>query len=84
MSLCSNIPSTEGDACIGKAWKGNECMENWSFRYNKIGILPSRTHVSTIVSLHHSDTNETPVVKARGELHKDAICYFEEILEAES
>ena len=41
-------------------------------------ILPSCSHVGTIVWLHF---NETPGEKARRELHKDASCCFEKILE---
>ena len=48
----------------------------------KAGISPSFNHVSTIVWLHHLDSYKTLVEKARWELHKNAACYFQQILEA--
>ena len=47
-----------------------------------MGILPSYSHVITIVWLHHLDFNKIPGEKAKQELHKDAVCYFEQILES--
>ena len=44
-------------------------------------ILLSCSHVSTIVWLQHLDFNRVPGEKARWELHKDAVCCFEQILE---
>ena len=55
-------------------------MEICSLWQNKKGIHPSYSIVITIVSLHHSNFNETPIEKARSELHKDATCYLEQIL----
>ena len=48
-----------------------------------MAILPSSSHVSIAVWLHHFDFNETPGEKARLELHKNATCSFQQILEAE-
>ena len=45
-----------------------------------MGILRSCSLVSTVVWLHHF--NKTPREKARWELHKDAACCFEQLLEA--
>ena len=45
-----------------------------------MGLLPSSNRISTTVWLHHLDLNEMLGVKAKQELHKDAACYFEEIL----
>ena len=47
-----------------------------------MGILPSCSHVSTTVWLHHSDLNEMLGDKARWELHNDSTFCFEQILEA--
>ena len=44
-------------------------------------ILPSGSHVSTIVWLHHLDLNETRGRNARWELHKDTVNCLEHILE---
>ena len=41
-----------------------------------------RYYVCIIVWLHHLNFNETPSEKAKWELFKDAVCYFEQILEA--
>ena len=41
-------------------------------------------HVRTIVWLHHLDSNEIHIEKARRELNKNVACYFERILEAAS
>ena len=43
-------------------------------------ILPSCSHVSTIVWLHHMNFSKVFGKKARWKLHKDAMCYFEQIL----
>ena len=45
-------------------------------------ILPSCSHISIIVWLQHLDSNKMPGEKARWELHKNAACCFEQILEA--
>ena len=42
-------------------------------------ILLSCSHISTTAWLHHLDFNEI-----EWELHKDALCYFKQILEAVS
>ena len=44
-------------------------------------ILPSCSHVSATVWLHHLDSNKMLGEKARWELHKVAMCCFEQILE---
>ncbi len=44
-------------------------------------ILPSCSHLSTNVCLYHLDSNETFEAKDRWELHKDAVCTPEQILE---
>ena len=41
-------------------------------------------HVSAIAWLHLMDANKTPKERATWELHKDAACYFEQILEVAS
>ena len=46
-----------------------------------MGFLPSCGYVSTSIWMHHLDTNEIHE-KARWELHKNATCCFEQILEA--
>ena len=45
-------------------------------------ILPSCSHVSILVGLHHLDFYKMLKEKARWKLHKDAACCFEQILEA--
>ena len=45
-------------------------------------ILPSGSHVSTVVWLHHLEFNESPGEKARWELYKDGTCCLEQVLEA--
>ena len=47
-----------------------------------MGILPSCSYVGTSVWLHYLDSYETLREKARCKLNKDAICWFEHILEA--
>ena len=47
-----------------------------------MGILPSYSHVITIVWSHHLDSDKTIGEKARQELHKDAAYCFEQIQEA--
>ena len=47
-----------------------------------MGILLSCSYVSTTVWMHHMDFDETLGEKVRWKLHKDAICYFKQILEA--
>ena len=49
-----------------------------------MGIIPSCSHVSTIVWLYHIDSNETPAEKAEWELHKNAEYCFEQIPKAAS
>ena len=60
----------------------NVIPRTWSLWKNKIGIFPSCSCDSTIVWLDHLDFNEIFGEKARWELHKDAVCCFEQILEA--
>ena len=45
--------------------------------------LPACNLVSNAVWLHHLDLNEMPGEKVRWELHKDIVCCFWQILEAE-
>ena len=52
------------------------------FTFPLTSILPACRHVSTTVWLYHFDFNKTPWEKARWTLHKDAMCCFEQILEA--
>ena len=59
----SNISSTESnvDICIGKAWTAIDKLSTmWKSGLpdKKTGILPSYSHVSTTVWLHHLDSNE--------------------------
>ena len=49
-----------------------------------MGTLASYSRVSTIVWPHPLNFNETLGEKARWDKHKDAACYFEHILDAES
>ena len=46
-------------------------------------ILPSCIHVSITTWLHHLDLKKMLGEKARWELHKDAMCCFEQVLEVE-
>ena len=57
-------------------------MKTWSLWSNKMGILPRRRCVNNTVWIHYMDSNETPRENAGWELHKNASCYFELILEA--
>ena len=65
-------------------WQVNNDMGIWSLKLNKIGILLSYNCVSTIVWLHHLDSNEIHGEKTNSKLHKDTSCCFEQILEAAS
>ena len=47
-----------------------------------MGIHPSSVCISSAVWLHHLDPNKMIRVKARSELHKNAACCSEQILEA--
>ena len=60
----------------------NDHLEVWSLCFNKRGIPPSLSCVSTTLWLHHFDSDESPVEKAWWELYEDAIYCFEQILEA--
>ena len=44
-------------------------------------IFQAVAGISTIVWLHHLDSNETFAEKDRWELHKNTVCYSEQILE---
>ena len=61
-------------------WQVNDPMEIWSLWQNKMRSLPSCSHVSTIIWLHHFNFNETSRWKAWWKLQKNAICCFELIL----
>ena len=63
-------------------WEVNNHIEIWSLLENKMGIFLSSSSVCTIVWLHHLDFNELLGEIARQELHKDAVRYLEQILEA--
>ena len=54
-------------------------MEIWS-RINKMGFLPESGHVSTTIWLYHLYSKS----KSKMEQHKNAMCCFEQILEAAS
>ena len=75
----SNISFTVNDVniCIGKAWTDIKLTTMW-----KSNISDICKRGNTTVWLHHLEFNETPGEKARWELHNDAACYFEQILEA--
>ena len=47
-----------------------------------MGFLPSYCRISTTEWLHKVDFNQTSGKKATGDLHKDAVCCFEQILSA--
>ena len=47
-----------------------------------MGVYPSSSHVSSNVWLHHLDFNDMLWEKSRLELHKNAACYFQQMLEA--
>ena len=71
-------------SCISSIKHSLFCINNsldfiW---WNITGILRSNNHVRTTVWLHHLEFNEMPGDKAWWELCKDAVCYFEQILEA--
>ena len=53
-------------------------------RQIKRELLPSCNHVSAIVWLHPWDFNDMAREKAKWKQHKDVMCCFEQILEAES
>ena len=81
--LGSNIFTTEMDV----NWKGMDYywqvvdqMKIW-FLWKK-DILPGINHISTTVWLHFMDFIEMLGEKAIWELHKDAACCSEQILEA--
>ena len=88
MLFGSNISSTESNVLIDidKAWNSigilaTICESNL---YDIIitGILPSCSLVSTIIWLHNQDSTDSLGEKDRWELHKNAVCCFEQILEA--
>ena len=66
----------------GLYWHVRNCMGILSLWLNKIGVLPSSIHVSTIVKLHHWGFSEEIWEKARWEPYKDAAYCFVQILEA--
>ena len=72
--LGSSVPSTEDKINIRlvKAWTD----------INR--FLPSSGCVNSTVWMHHMDADETYREKARRELHKNAMSYIEQILEATS
>ena len=47
-----------------------------------MGFFRSCGHVTTTVWLHHIAANNADGRKVRGKLHKDAVCCFEQVLEA--
>ena len=77
--LSSNILSTESDVQthIGKAWTAIDWLRNLS----SLEILPSCSHVSTTVWLHHLEVKETFRDKAHRKKHEDVACCIEQILE---
>ena len=46
-----------------------------------MGIFPSCSHMNTTIWQHHLDCNKMPGEKVTWELHKDAPCCFEQIME---
>ena len=84
--IISSVSSTESDVdisskCVDFYWLVIDHMEVWFIQWNKMGFLPGCGYVSTTVWMHHMDTNKAHGEKARWELHKNAISYFEQILE---
>ena len=55
-------------------------MEILFFLRNKSGILPSYNYISFTEWLYHLSSNKT--LQEKWEVHKDARCYFKQILEA--
>ena len=81
----SNISTTESDVNIrlAKSWNQSDRLSiiqksDSSDKTKKCG------RVSTIVWMHYMNTNVTYGEKSREELHKNTMCYFEQILEARS
>ena len=85
--LDSNISSTESDVniCLVKAWTAIHMLSIlWMSDISdkiKLGFFQAMT-VNTTVWMHHIDANKTHGEKARWEIYKNAVCYFEQILEA--
>ena len=67
---------------IDSYWQINNHIEIWSLWLKKNRNSLRTSDVSTIVSLHHLDSNKTPGEKAKRELHNDSASCFEQILEA--
>ena len=63
-------------------WVVIDHTEMQSLWKNKTEILWSRTYVNTIVWMCHLDFNKSIGKKPRWEVHKNAACSFEQILEA--
>ena len=77
--LSGNISSTDSVKCY---WQIINHMEIWPIWWNKAGVLPSCSYFHITIWVHHIDANKTHWEKANWELHKNATCYFEQILEA--
>ena len=78
----TNISSIDSNVsiCIEKAWSVIDRLSIiWK---SEARILSNFRHISTIVWLHYLDSNKTLREKARWELHKDAACCFEQVLDA--
>ena len=84
--LGSNISSTKSNVkiCLAKAWKAIDRLPLWKSNLSdkiKQVFFSSCSRVHTTLWMHHMDTNKTER-NAIWELHKNAACGFEEILEA--
>ena len=75
----SNISSTEKN--VNNPWIKRWQVIKLDLWWSKMGILQSSSRVNTIVWLHHSNFKKMLGEKGRWELHKDAVCYFEQIQE---
>ena len=57
-------------------------MISFCVSFYRSAVFPSSGHVDTAIWMHYLDANKIPGVKARGKLHKNAVSYIEQVLEA--
>ena len=82
--LGSSVSSTESDVDIRlpKSWSDIHHIDVWFIWKNKTGFLLSWRCVNTTVWMNYIDAKKTLGEKARLELLKNTMSYFEQILKA--
>ena len=86
--LGSSVSSTENDinTQVAKTWTAIDRLSDISksYRTDKIKhvFFPSSGRVNIAIWMHHMDANKTYGEKALCQLHKKAVSYIEQVLEA--